>query len=137
MIIDAKNLILGRLAAFVAKQALLNEEVKVLNCKEAVIIGKRQDILSKYKQKQQRTTPRKGPFTPKLPFKLVKRTIRGMLPYKKTHGRLALKRVCCYNSFPEIFKNEKIHNLDKFNVHKTHNTKFIKIEEVCKYLGGK
>ena len=52
MIINAENMILGRLGAYVAKKSLLGEEVKIVNCKDAVIIGKKDVILRKYKQRQ-------------------------------------------------------------------------------------
>ncbi len=37
MIIDANNMILGRLASFAAKKALLGEKIDVINCEKAVI----------------------------------------------------------------------------------------------------
>ena len=45
MIIDASNLILGRLATFVAKQALLGEQVFIANCEKSVISGDKANIL--------------------------------------------------------------------------------------------
>ena len=47
MIIDANNLILGRMATFIAKQALLGEDIKIVNCEKAVITGDRKEILLK------------------------------------------------------------------------------------------
>ncbi|MAG45496.1 MAG: 50S ribosomal protein L13 [Nanoarchaeota archaeon] len=137
MIIDAKNLILGRLGTFVAKQALLGEEVKVVNCQDAVIVGTKKTVLAKYKQKQQMGVPKKGPFQPKTPDRFVKRTFRGMLPYKKTRGREAFERIKCFRTVPETLKKEKITTLDQFNVLKTTNINFLKIGDICKYLGGK
>ena len=45
MIIDAKNVVLGRLSSFAAKQLLLGEEVDIVNCEEAVLSGKRAPIV--------------------------------------------------------------------------------------------
>ena len=126
MIINAENLILGRLGAFVAKKSLLGEEIRIVNCKDAVIIGKEEAILERYKQRQRRTTPRKGPFIPKTPERFVKRAIRGMLPYKKARGRAAFKRILCYSSTPE-----------SLNVLQTENVNFIKVQSICRHLGGK
>jgi|ETNmetMinimDraft_2_1059921.scaffolds.fasta_scaffold30542_2 large subunit ribosomal protein L13 len=137
IVIDAKNLILGRLGTFVAKQALLGEEVKVVNCQDAVIVGTRRVILAKYKQKEEMGVPKKGPFQPKTPDRFVKKSFRGMLPYKKTHGREAFERIRCFRTIPETLKKEKITTLDKFNVLKTTNINFLKIGDICKYLGGK
>ena len=137
MIINAENMILGRLGAYVAKKSLLGEEVKIVNCKDAVIIGKKDVILRKYKQRQERTTPRKGPFITKTPDRFVKRAIRGMLPYKKERGRTALKRILCYSSIPESLKNKEIDTIESFNVLQTENVNFIKVQNICRYLGGK
>ena len=137
MIINAENLILGRLGTFAAKKALLGEEVRIVNCKDAVIVGSKEIVLGKYKQRIERTTPRKGPFTPKTTERFVKKAIRGMLPYKKERGREAFKRIICYKEIPETFKNEKIETLDSFNVLNTKNVNFVRVEEICKHLGGK
>lgn len=137
MIINAENMILGRLGAFVAKKALLGEEIQIINCKGAVIIGEKKVIIERYKQKQERTTPRKGPFIPKTEDRFVKRAIRGMLPYKKERGRNALKRIICYKTVPESLKNKEISNIQSFNVLQTKNVNYIKVQEVCRQLGGK
>jgi len=139
MIINAENLILGRLGAYAAKKSLLGEEIKIVNCKNAVIIGKREEILRRYRQKQERTTPRKGPFIPKTPERFVKRAIRGMLPYKKERGRTAFKRILCYSSIPESLKNKEneIITLESLNVLQTKNINFIKVQDICRHLGGK
>ena len=137
MIINAENLILGRLGAYAAKKSLLGEEIKIVNCKNVVIIGKKDEILRRYKQKQERTTPRKGPFIPKTPERFVKRAIRGMLPYKKERGRTALKRILCYTSIPESLKSREISTLESLNVLQTENVNFIKVQDICRHLGGK
>ena len=38
-IIDGKNAVLGRLASFVAKEALKGEEIVIVNCDEIMITG--------------------------------------------------------------------------------------------------
>jgi len=39
MIVDASNMILGRMVSYVAKKALLGEKVDIVNCEKAVITG--------------------------------------------------------------------------------------------------
>ena len=46
-IIDGKNAILGRMASYVAKEALKGEEVVVVNCEEVIITGNKKDIKEK------------------------------------------------------------------------------------------
>ena len=49
MIIDAKDLIAGRIATVEAKKALLGEEVSIVNAELAVITGRKKNIMEKYK----------------------------------------------------------------------------------------
>lgn len=137
MIIDATNLIVGRLASFAAKKAILGENVDIVNCEKAVMTGKRNNILNKYKEKRSRGTPQWGPFIPRLPDRLVRRVVRGMLRYKTPRGKAAFKRVMCHVSVPEKFNNEKLKNVDGANVDKLPNLKYISIREICKNMGGK
>ena len=66
MIIDAKNVVLGRLSSFAAKQLLLGEEVDIVNCEEAVVSGKRAPIVENYIRRVDRKAPTKGPYLPGL-----------------------------------------------------------------------
>src|SRR4030042_3500372 len=100
IVIDASNLILGRMANFAAKQALLGNEVKIINCEKAVISGKRENVFDEFLNRRERGTPRKGPFIHRMPDKIVRRTIRGMLPWKKSRGKEAYRRVMCYYGIP-------------------------------------
>ncbi|MAF50926.1 MAG: 50S ribosomal protein L13 [Nanoarchaeota archaeon] len=136
MIINGENLILGRLATLVAKQALLGEKVEIINAEKIVIVGKRDNIVANYKQKFNRKTPRKGPFIPRMPDRLVRRMIRGMLPYKKERGSEAFKRIMCHIGTPDNFKSEEITTLDNINVLKSNNINYITIKELCKLLGN-
>ena len=108
IIIDAKGAILGRLASFVAKKTLLGEEVIIVNCADCVIAGRPQSIIAKYDEKRRRGGAiQRGPFFPRETGRIVKRTIRGMLPYKQMRGRDALKRVMCFNDTPEKYADVK------------------------------
>jgi len=82
-IIDAKGLILGRLASNVAKRLLLGETVIILNAEKVAISGKRKQIVKEAKTFLEVGHPRKGPFHPRRPDRIIRRTIRGMLPWKK------------------------------------------------------
>ena len=43
-IIDGTGAIMGRLASYVAKEALKGEEVVILNCNDVIITGNRKNI---------------------------------------------------------------------------------------------
>ena len=126
IIIDAANAVLGRMASYAAKQALLGKSIIVVNCSNALIIGNIPDIVSKYKQKIRRGKgSQKGPYFPRIPERIVKRTIRGMLEYTQTRGSDALKRVMCYNQLPKEFEAAK-----KISFAKEIKTSSIKLGEL-------
>jgi len=136
MIIDATDLVLGRMATFVAKKAMAGEEVHIVNVEKAVITGEPSMILAKYKKDRNRGAPLLGPYYPRTAEQLVKRTIRGMLPKDNTRGREALKKVKCYSGIPESVKADKAENMDSMKIH-SRNVKFTTIREISKQLGAR
>lgn len=109
LVIDGENAVLGRLSSYAAKQALQGKDVVILNSEKAIVLGREKNILENYRKKRARKGDiQKGPFFPTLPERILKRTIRGMLPYTRERGRTAFKRIKCYIGMPEQFKNEKI-----------------------------
>jgi large subunit ribosomal protein L13 len=134
MIINGENLILGRLCSYVAKKALLGEKIDVVNCEKIVVTGKKENISKRYKERADRGDPLKGPYTPKVPDRFVRRAIRGMLPYKKGRGREAFKNVMCHISVPEEFKNKKIETLEDININRAKIIKYKTIGSICKQL---
>jgi large subunit ribosomal protein L13 len=108
-IIDGKNAILGRLASYAAKEALKGEEIAIINCEQIVITGKKQNIKNELEMKRGRVgSTEKGPKVSRTSEKIVKRTIRGMLPnYRTGRGRVAFKRIKCYVGTPKEFESAK------------------------------
>ncbi len=131
-IIDATGSTLGRLSTNVAKRILEGEEIAVVNSEKAIISGRKTAIKEKYKKKRQVGTYRKGPYFPKKSDQIVKRTIRGMIPYQKPHGREAFKKVKCYNNIPDMFKDKK---MEKIKTADKKPIDFITLEELSRYLG--
>lgn len=133
-VIDATGAILGRLCTNVAKRLLKGEEIVIVNSEKAIISGKKNKIKEIYKQKREVGTSRKGPFFPRMPDRIVKRTVRGMIPYQTPHGRAAYKRLKCYIGVPKEFEGkefERIKDAEKKPID------FITIEELSKFLGAK
>ena len=87
MIIDATNLIAGRLASVAAKKALLGEDVFIVNAEAALISGKKKFVAGKYDAQAKRGEPFHGPFLPKTPDRFLKR-INEIKNFKK------LERLC-------------------------------------------
>ena len=137
MIIDATDAILGRIATVVAKKALLGEKIDIVNCENAVITGSKERILERFKQKRDMGIPLKGPYFPRMPDRIVRRTVRGMLPYKKDKGRKAFQNVMCYIGVPENLKEQKTEKITEADVSKMPSLKYIYIKDVSRFLGAK
>lgn len=137
MIIDATNLVLGRLATVAAKRALGGEQVNIVNCEKAAVTGTKRDVIARYKRKRSMGSVRKGPYFPINPDRVIKRTIRGMLPYKTDKGMKAYKRVLCYIGLPDSLKNEKLETIEGANVSKLDNLNYGSVGKICKELGAK
>ncbi|MBS3135035.1 50S ribosomal protein L13 [Candidatus Woesearchaeota archaeon] len=137
MIVDAKDLILGRMATNVAKKALLGESIDIVNCEKAIIVGSKKNIFEKYKIKANRGGPFHGPFLPKMPDRFVRRIIRGMLPYKQYKGREAFKRVMCHISVPNQFKDKKAEKIKDADISRIKTLRYTTVGDVCKFLNGK
>ncbi|WEU39703.1 MAG: 50S ribosomal protein L13 [Candidatus Odinarchaeum yellowstonii] len=136
-IIDATNAILGRLSSIVAKRLLEGDKIMIINAEKAVISGKKHQVIAQYKAKtniRTATAPWKGPFHYKRPDRILKRTVRGMLPFKTTRGREAYRRLKVYIGVPEGVKLETIETIKDVSAGKLKN-KYITIKELSKELG--
>ena len=140
-IIDAEKTVVGRLASFAAKEALKGEEVIIVNAEKAVITGNREHILEKYLERKQRKSvinPRRhGPKYPRRPDLMLKRAIRGMLPWHKAKGREAFKRIKAYIGMPEEFKDKEKIKIEKASVEKLEVPKYVTLKEIAEHLGYK
>ena len=131
-VIDANGATLGRLSTYTAKRLLGGEEIAIVNSEKAIISGKKLSIKNRYKQKREVGTYRKGPFFPRMPDMIVKRTIRGMIPYQTPHGREAFKRLKCYIGVPKEFEGKKFETREEA---KKQPVDYITIKELSKSLG--
>ncbi len=130
IIIDAANAALGRLASYAAKQSLLGKEVIIVNCSKAIISGKNSTTIKSYQEKRAKGgSSQHGPFFPKSPERLMKRTIRGMLSYKQARGKEALKRIMCYSDTPQEYAQAK-----KITAGKEKRTSTIQLQELSKRI---
>lgn len=135
--IDATNAIVGRLATFVAKQALLGNNVNVFNCEKAVFSGNPRAVRERYYKKMFDVgQPFKGPHFPKMSDRFVKRVIRGMLDYKHGRGLSAYKRIKCYVGVPMEFEKVEMKKIGKTAMDLP-NWKRLSVGDLCKSLGGR
>ena len=136
-VIDGDGLLLGRLASMVARRAMSGEEIAIINAEKAVISGSRARVLANYGQKRSRGSREGGPFFPRRPDHIVKRTIRGMLPYKRTVGSEAFKRVRVYVGVPAEFTGSEREVLEDAHMNRLNTPKFVTIGAVSTFLGAK
>ncbi|MEK6873940.1 MAG: 50S ribosomal protein L13 [Nanoarchaeota archaeon] len=130
VLIDGKNAIMGRLASYVAKQALLGKEVIIINSNEVIITGRKEDIFKKYSGLIKKGgSSQKGPKITRTPERILKRVIRGMLSHKQGRGEDALDRIRCYNEAPLQYKDSK-----KIVAGKEKHGKYITLKELCTLL---
>ncbi|MFB6124420.1 MAG: 50S ribosomal protein L13 [Halanaeroarchaeum sp.] len=132
VVIDARDCVLGRVASTVAERALDGERVAVVHAEDAVVTGSRNDVLSKFKTRVDLQSDR-GPNYPKRPDRIFKRSIRGMLPYKKARGREAFSNVRVYVGNPFDDDGELV---DGTSIDRLSNTRFVTLGEVSEHLGA-
>jgi len=136
IVIDATDKIVGRFASYVAKQALLGKEVVVVNCEKAILSGAKKVVVKKWQERVDMGQPQQGPFVQRSPDKFIRRTIRGMLPYKQQKGKEAFVRVMCHIGVPENMKESQYTEITGADRNKLPNLKFVTVGELCKELGG-
>jgi large subunit ribosomal protein L13 len=112
IIYDADNQILGRLCSVIAKKLLEGEKVAVVNSEKAVLAGNSKSKQEFYLKKYHRGDALKGPFFPKQPDLILRRTVRGMIPWDRNKGRKAYKNLKVFIGLPDEFKNKKLERIE-------------------------
>ncbi|UCE15416.1 MAG: 50S ribosomal protein L13 [Candidatus Bathyarchaeota archaeon] len=133
-IIDATELILGRVASNVAKRLLQGETIIIVNAEKAAISGKRLSIVKEAKAMLEVGHPRKGPLHQRRPDRIVRRTVRGMLPWRKPKGKLAYKRLRVFLGVPEEYKDKETQTIPEANAQKL-RCPYIRVGELAKRIG--
>lgn len=113
-LVDASNLILGRTASAIAKRLLNGETIVILNAEKALVSGKKRSKLKELKEYLEisgSASPKYGPFHPRRPDRILRRTVRGMLPRHKARGKEAYKRLRVYIGVPEKYKDKPVGTL--------------------------
>ena len=133
VVVDASDCILGRVVSQVAQQALDGERVAVVNAEDAVITGRENQIVEKFRKRRDVGSDQ-GPSYPKQPDRIFRRSIRGMLPHKKPRGREAYENVRVYLGNP-YEENGEI--LEGTSLDRLSNIKFVSLGEISESLGAK
>lgn len=137
IIIDGKNMILGRLATKVATMLLHGKQVVIVNAKESLIVGSPKLIIEKYHLKRRNKVTKKGPYIHRSPSSIVKRVIRGMLPFQKPRGKQAEKRLVCYDSTPSFLINKDKQVIEDAKMKEQTTLRYVAVGTISEHLGYK
>lgn len=107
-LVNAEGLIVGRMCSYIAKKLLNGEEVIVLNAEKAVFSGKRKSRVAEAKEFLEVGAPERGPFHYRRPDRIIRKTVRGMLPFSQPKGKTALKRLKVFMGVPLKLKDQKM-----------------------------
>ena len=146
MVYDATDKILGRLASQVAKQMIsarksgTQQRVIIINAEGAIVSGPKSKVLSDYRAKYNLNHARKGPFFPRMPDKIIKRTVRGMLPYQKnSSGRGALGDLRVMIGTPSNLNGDNLPEGHEWGstekIDRNAPNKFVSLGEISSHLG--
>lgn len=136
-VIDGENLLLGRLCSLVAPRILAGEEIAIINAEKVIVSGSRAMIMEEYYVKRVRGSVEGGPFYPRRPDHIVKRTVRGMIPYKTRPGAAAFRRVKAYVGVPYEFKNAETEVLDAAHRSRLSGARYVTVGAISTNLGAK
>jgi large subunit ribosomal protein L13 len=140
-IIDATDTIMGRLASFAAKELLNGENVVIINAEKCIISGSKTVVFEKYAHRRERRSIinplRFGPKYPRRPDGILRRAVRGMLPWKKANGKAVYKNLRVYIGRPVEFKQEgKAISLPEANLKKLKVPRYVTLEDLSRHLGA-
>jgi large subunit ribosomal protein L13 len=137
---------MGRLASTVADLLLKaarddrDDKVIIINSEKAIVSGRPRSVLNTYQAKYKLNHPRKGPFFPRMPDMIMKRTVRGMLPYqRKSSGRRALRNLRVEIGCPSHLESdlpEGHESGDDSKIRRALPDRFILLGEISANLGA-
>jgi large subunit ribosomal protein L13 len=136
-VINADGLIMGRLASKIAHRLLAGETISIVNAEKAIISGAKIATYEDYEHKRSLGSHEFGPFFPKRADRILKRSVRGMLPYKRARGKDALSRLRVYIGIPEEFENAELEVVEGTDIDRLSTAKYITIGELSRKMGSK
>ena len=135
-LVNADGLIVGRMSSKVAKRLLNGEKVIIVNAEKAVLSGKKKSKVTEAKEFLEVGAPRKGPFHYRRPDRILRKTVRGMLPFKQPKGKQAYKKLKVFIGVPEDLKGQHMITLKEAQAAKLKGPYFT-LAELAKEVGWK
>ncbi|AJF60374.1 MAG: 50S ribosomal protein L13 [Candidatus Diapherotrites archaeon] len=137
-VIDGTDLVLGRMSSHIAKRLLNGEKIDLVNAERVVIIGREESATQKFRKRielAQKGNPEKGPKYPRMPDKIVKLSIRGMLPFKKSRGRKAFENLKTHIGVPKELEKENMETVEEAK--KDLERQYIRMAKLSRQLGAR
>ncbi len=135
-VIDGSDMVLGRFCSYIAKELLeKKEEIVIVNAEKATVTGRKGYTIGRYKVERDVGSVRKGPRYPKEPDRILRRTVRGMLPMKTTRGKDAFKNLKVFIGVPKEYSESAIEKHDEFK--NKHVSNVLSLYEISRELGSK
>jgi large subunit ribosomal protein L13 len=135
-VIDGDGLILGRMASLVARRLLAGEIIEIVNAEKIVVSGKRKMVVDKELEFLNVGGHEKGPVHYRQPNRIVRKTIRGMLPYRKPMGKKAFSHLRVHIGVPD-----ELAAVEKQSIPEVHSDnlsrKFVTVGEIAEAIGWK
>jgi len=135
-VIDASGLILGRMASIVAKRLLSGEPIIIVNAEKAAISGRRLSRLKEARAFLDIGHPGKGPFHPRRPDQILRKTVKGMLPRRQPKGQEALRRLRVFLGVPRELSTVEFSTIPEVHVSKL-KCPYFTVGELAKEIGYK
>ena len=111
-LVNAEGQIVGRMCSKIAKLLLNGEEVIILNAEKAVFSGKKKSKVAEAHLFLEVGAPERGPFHYRRPDRFLRKTVRGMVPYKQPKGIAAYKRLKADMGVPVELAGKKMISFD-------------------------
>ena len=133
-LVNAEGLIVGRMASKVAKRLLNGEEVTILNAEKAIFSGKKKAKILEAHIFLEVGAPVRGPFHYRRPDRFLRKTVRGMVPYKQPKGKEAYGRLKVFMGVPLEFKGKEMITFEEASSAKLKGPHFT-LGELAKEIG--
>ncbi len=138
VVVDATDRVLGRVSSQVAKLLLNGKKVAIVNAEMAFVTGNKISIVRRYRTRlnlQEKENPEHSPYWPRRPDMLVRRVVRGMLPYhKKPSGKTAYRNLRVFMGVPAALSKSKMTVIETKEPKKMY-VKYLYIKELSELLG--
>ncbi len=112
-IVNAEGLVLGRMCSKIAKRLLNGEQIIIVNAEKSVISGKKKSKVAEAKEFLEVGAPERGPFHSRRPDRIVRKTVRGMLPWSQPKGKNAYKRLRVFMGIPSELKDQQMETVEQ------------------------